>query len=245
MWRVGCAIGIGGGAAGAWYWYTQRSKRVPPKVLMLGAPGSGKGTQCAKLSAHYGVPHISSGDVHRAEVKKGTKLGQTMQDYMSRGELVPDEIAVGQVLRAHLEQDSFQTTGWLGDGWTRERANSESLLKYGLAPSLVISLEVPREVLIKRLSGRRLDPDTNSIYHAEFKMPADPAVVARLVQRKDDKPEAIEGRLNIFESQRAAALAPLQHAGIPIRLVDGDGKPDEVFQRISDVWDSHFVTMRE
>merc|ERR1711974_113031 len=107
---------------------------------------------------------------------------------MSRGELVPDEIGT-TLLRDRLEQHDAVERGWVGDGWTRERANSESLIRYRIHIDLVINLVVPRDVLIARLSGRRQDPVTRQIYHVVYKMPQDPVVRARLEQRKDDTPE--------------------------------------------------------
>lgn len=201
-------------------------------VLVLGAPGSGKGTQCAKLAAEFGVPHISTGDLFRAEVQRGTDLGQQLAKAMADGGLVPDELG-SLVLIARLAQ-ADAARGWVGDGWTRERANSEMLLRRGVVDTacVVISLDVPRRVLVQRLSGRRVDPQTRAIFHTEHDMPADPAVRARLQQRPDDKAEFIDRRIDTFEAQRDAALAPLLQAGIPVKTVDGDGTPGAVFARV-------------
>merc|ERR1712061_92361 len=121
---------------------------------MLGAPGSGKGTQCERLVERYGVLHISTGDLYRAEVKRDTVVGRKLAEFMSRGELVPDEIGT-TILRDRLEQNDAVECGWVGDGWTRERANSESLIRYRISPDVVINLVVARDVLVSRLSGRR------------------------------------------------------------------------------------------
>jgi adenylate kinase len=213
----------------------------PPQILVLGGPGSGKGTQCERLAKLYGAVHISTGSLYRAEVKSGSTAGKVMADIMSKGGLVPDDIGTQVVLKARLKQADIVEGGWIGDGWTREAANSLSLLKYGLVTSatLVISLTVPVPVLASRLSGRRTDPATDSTYHLDGKMPEDAEVRARLVQRVDDAPEAVAKRLDVFQRQHESALRPLHDAGVPVVTVDGVGSVDDVTARIVRVWDAH------
>lgn len=208
-------------------------------MLILGGPGSGKGTQCSRLLQKYGVVHISTGDLFRAEVREGTTLGKELQSYMERGALVPDELG-STILSERLQNKDCQERGWLGDGWTRERANSESMLQLGIRPRLVLNLEVPRAVLVARLSGRRQDSVTKKIYHTLYNMPTDPEIRSRLIQRADDAPEAIESRLDTYDKQKEEALAPLREGGIRVINIDGNGTVDEVFARIEAVWDSQY-----
>ncbi|KAK3237988.1 hypothetical protein CYMTET_51968 [Cymbomonas tetramitiformis] len=215
---------------------------MPPHVLLLGGPGSGKGTQCEQLATKYGAVHISTGDLYRAEVKSGSPEGLIMADIMAKGALVPDELGTQRVLKKRLEQPDCAENGWIGDGWAREEANSVTLLKYGIVntSTLVISLEVPRATLIKRLAGRRYDPEDGSIYHVDYKMPSDPAIVARLVQRDDDTPAAVNTRLDVYEKQKETALTPLRQVNVQVTEVDGTGTTAEVAERINQVWKEHF-----
>jgi len=208
------------------------------RVLMLGPPGSGKGTQCKLVSERYGIPHISTGDLFRAEVKSGTPLGQELDTIMRSGDLVPDKIGM-MILKTRLEEADCITHGWLGDGWTREHANSLSLLHHSIVPDIVVQLSVPREILVRRLTGRLRDPDTGAIYHVDQGLPADLTVRGRLTQRADDCLEAVATRLDIAEAQSAAALAPLREVGVPIEEADGVGPVDVVFTRIAEACDRH------
>eukprot|EP00929_Paragymnodinium_shiwhaense_P056707 TRINITY_DN28388_c0_g1_i1.p1 TRINITY_DN28388_c0_g1~~TRINITY_DN28388_c0_g1_i1.p1 ORF type:complete len:175 (+),score=21.63 TRINITY_DN28388_c0_g1_i1:267-791(+) len=150
---------------------------------------------------------------------------------MSRGDLVPDELGV-EVLKRRLAQEDVATKGWIGDAWTRERINSESLIAHGILPDLIFVIDVPRDVLLHRLSGRRQDPVTKQMYHLD-NLPDDVEVCSRLVQRKDDTDrESIFRRLDLHEQLREETLQPWRNAGVPVAVVNGALGQDEVFESL-------------
>ena len=210
----------------------------PPRVLVLGPPGSGKGTQCAKIAKQYGLLHISTGDLYREEVARGTEVGKLLAAFMQRGDLVPDDLGVGHILRTRLAREDCVHNGWLGDGWTRERANSESLLRCGIKPDLVFLLTVPRETSIRRLLGRRHNSVTGEICNVDSMSSSDLSKTC-LVQRADDNLEAVCRRVDLFTRGCAGALQPLREALVPVVEIDGEGTVDEVFARIIAYWPEH------
>ena len=193
------------------------------------------GTQCSKLVDKYNIVHISTGDLLRSEIKAGTAVGQKVAKVMQSGGLV-DSDTVMEILRKRLDQDDVTTRGWLGDGWARERATSEALLKSDVTtPGLVLVLDVPREILIGRLTGRRKDPITGKIYNTAAPgfqdLPQE--VKDRLQCRADDTRDAAENRLDIFEKQSGEATTrPFEAGGVAVLHIDGLGSPDQVFARI-------------
>ena len=202
------------------------------RIIFIGPPGAGKGTQCARIVSNLGVPHISTGDMFRAAVKAGTPMGLKAQECMSRGELVGDDIVVGMVRERFQQADAQQ--GFLLDGFPRTIPQAEALRSLladeGLRLDAVVLLEVPDELIVQRIVGRRSDPETGAIYHLEFNPP--PAAIAdRVIQRKDDTEEACRTRLQAYHAQTAPLVPFYEGEGVLVR-VDGVGTPDQVTERL-------------
>ncbi|MFT7518544.1 MAG: adenylate kinase [Kiritimatiellia bacterium] len=203
------------------------------RIIFIGPPGAGKGTQCARLVEQLGVTHISTGDMFRAAVKQGTPMGVEAQRYMDDGKLVPDEVVVGMV-RERLAQDDVQG-GFLLDGYPRTIPQAEALQQVLAGANIEIDtvalLEVADELIVDRITGRRTDPVTGTIYHMTFNPPPAGEIANRVVQRKDDTEEACLTRLASYHSQ-TAPLIPFYEALDKIRRVDGVGTPDRVTARL-------------
>jgi adenylate kinase len=202
------------------------------RMIFIGPPGAGKGTQAARLVERYAIPHISTGDMFRAAVKAGTPLGKEAQRYMSDGKLVPDEVTIGLV-RERLGQDDAKG-GFLLDGFPRTVPQADALQAAlsadGADLDAVVLVEVADDLIVGRIVGRRSDPQTGAIYHLEFNPP--PADVAdRVVQRKDDTEEACRTRLSAYHAQTAPLVPFYEGLGL-LRRVDGVGTPDQVTERL-------------
>jgi adenylate kinase len=170
-------------------------------IILLGPQGAGKGTQAQRLAGRAGAKHISTGDIVRAEIKSGSELGQKVQNYNDRGELVPDEIIV-EMAKPYLDD----AESWILDGFPRNEAQAKALdaalEELGEELDAVVALEAPDEALVTRLSGRRQSQSTGNIYHVEFDPPPeDGEDEGPFVQRKDDTEEAIRRRLEIYHEQ--------------------------------------------
>ncbi len=206
------------------------------RLVMLGRQGAGKGTQCVRLSRHYVVPHISTGDMLRAAVKAGTAVGLRAKDYMDRGELLPDEVMV-DVVDHQLNGSDTTHRGFILDGFPRTVAQAESLariVKGNGGLDVVIDLNVPEEVVLPRLAGRRVCVDCGANYSVD----APPKIGwicdecgGDVVQRADDTEEAIQRRLDLYERETAPLTEWYADAGL-LEVVDGLGDADEVTARI-------------
>jgi adenylate kinase len=202
------------------------------RMILIGPPGAGKGTQAQNLSTTYRIPHISSGDMLRAAVKNGTELGKQADAAMKRGDLVPDDVVIGMVIERIGEPDAAR--GFLLDGFPRTRPQAEALdralEKAGVALDAVVLIEVADGLILDRITGRRSDPETGQIYHLKFNPPPTD-VAARLVHRNDDTEEACTSRLSKYHRE-TAPIVPFYEAKGLLKRVDGVGKPDEVTARL-------------
>lgn len=207
------------------------------KIIMLGAPGAGKGTQAKKLAAKYGIPHISTGDIFRANIKNGTELGKNAKVYMDQGLLVPDELVVDLVVDRFQEPDCAE--GYVLDGFPRTipqaQALDAALAKSNDAVEYAIDVDVPDAVIISRMSGRRACIGCGGTYHIVTIPPKKEGICdvcgKELVLREDDKPETVEKRLKVYHEQTQPLIDYYQGKGI-LRSVDGTRDLEEVFQAV-------------
>jgi adenylate kinase len=207
-------------------------------LIMLGPPGAGKGTQAERLSEDFGIPHISTGDILRAQVAEGTELGAQAKRYMDAGELVPDDVIIGMITDRIAGGDARD--GFLLDGFPRNAHQAHALdealetLDRRLTSALLV--EVPDEEVVRRLAGRRVCvKNPNHIYHVDFDPPKHEGVCdqdgSRLVQRDDDREETIRRRLEVYHSQTEPLIDYYDRAGL-LRRFDGRRSPDEVHDHI-------------
>jgi adenylate kinase len=199
-------------------------------LILLGAPGAGKGTQGALLAERLGVPKIATGDMLRDAVRAGTELGREAKAFMDAGDLVPDAVILGMV-RERLEQPDA-ARGAIFDGYPRNAAQAASLdemLKgIGRRIDAVVYLEVDDDAIVRRMSGRRTDPETGAVYHVEHNPP--PAEVApRCVIRPDDVEETVRNRLQVYRTNTAPLVEHYRAAGVPVHTLDG-ARPIEAVQ---------------
>ena len=203
------------------------------RVIIAGAPASGKGTQCEMIKDALGLVHLSTGDMLRAAVQAGSPVGKAAKEFMDAGKLVPDAVII-DLVRERLAQSDCATQGWLLDGFPRTAVQAEALRQAQIEPDLVLYLNVPDSMLIERVVGRRLDPDTGRIYHLTFDPP--PAELApRLTHRSDDTAEKATVRLAQFHEHLGAILAAYQTVTVEI---DGTKPKKEVFSKIQEVLSS-------
>lgn len=210
------------------------------QLIMMGAPGAGKGTQAAKIAKKYGIPQISTGDMFRAAVKEGTPLGKKAQEYMSAGKLVPDEVTIG-IVRERLAKDDC-AGGFILDGFPRtvEQADAlnEILKAQGRSLSSVINISVPLEDLIERGVGRRICRSCGATYHVKFHAPAKENVCdacgGELYQRGDDTAETMQKRLSVYESSTRPLIDYYKQSGIYAEI-DGKQKIEKVTEDLENV----------
>lgn len=208
------------------------------KIIMLGAPGAGKGTQAKMIAERYGVPHVSTGDMFRANIKNGTALGMEAKKYMDAGELVPDELTVRILLDRVAKEDC--KGGYVLDGFPRTIPQAEvldeALTKIGEQVDYAIDVDVPDENIVRRMSGRRACLSCGATYHIEHIPPKTADICdqcgAALVLRDDDKPETVKNRLNVYHEQTQPLIAYYTKKGI-LRTVDGTRPMEEVFDAIT------------
>ena len=198
------------------------------KLILLGPPGAGKGTQSEALTKKLGVPQISTGDILRSAVKQGTPVGLKAKSYMDAGNLVPDDVIIGVVKERLTEPDC--EAGYIFDGMPRTIAQAQALDEQGVQIGTVVSIEVPDEVIIGRLCGRRTCPDCGAIYHIKTKAPKKEGICdacgAALVIRKDDEPDTIRNRLMTYHKETEPLKEYYKSQGKLI-AVDGVGNVPE------------------
>uniref|UniRef100_A0A6V7QUZ1 adenylate kinase n=1 Tax=Ananas comosus var. bracteatus TaxID=296719 RepID=A0A6V7QUZ1_ANACO len=210
------------------------AKPAPLRIMISGAPASGKGTQCELIKKRmnsdmqFGLVHISAGDLLRAEIAAGTDNGKRAKEYMEKGKLVPDEIVVLMV-KERLMQPDAEENGWLLDGYPRSLSQTMALEDLGIRPDLFILLEVSDEILIERVVGRRLDPVTGRIYHLKYSPPENEEIASRLTQRFDDTEEKVRLRLQTHYQNVDSVLSIYDDI---IYKVNGNARKEDVFAEI-------------
>ncbi|MCC8025227.1 MAG: adenylate kinase [Clostridium sp.] len=207
------------------------------KIIMLGAPGAGKGTQAKKIASKYHIPHISTGDIFRSNIKNGTELGMKAKSFMDAGGLVPDEITIGMLLDRIHEADC--ANGYVLDGFPRTIPQAQSLTKaledMGESVDYAVNVDVPDENIISRMSGRRACLACGATYHIVYNAPKKEGVCdvcgQQLVLRDDDKPETVKKRLDVYHEQTQPLIDYYKKAGV-LAEVDGTMDMEDVFQAI-------------
>ena len=210
---------------------------ISMKIIMLGAPGAGKGTQAKKIAAKYQIPHVSTGDIFRANIKNGTELGMKAKSYMDAGGLVPDEITIGMLLDRIHEADC--ENGYVLDGFPRTIPQAESLTEAlaGMDEKIdyAVNVDVPDENIISRMSGRRACLNCGATYHIVYNPPKQEGVCDvcgdKLVLRDDDRPETVQKRLSVYHDQTQPLIEYYEKAGV-LKQVDGTQNMEAVFQDI-------------
>lgn len=210
------------------------------KIIMLGAPGAGKGTQAKMIAEKYGVPHVSTGDIFRANIKNGTELGMEAKKYMDQGLLVPDELTVRILLDRVAQKDC--ENGYVLDGFPRTIPQAEvldgALTELGDRIDYAIDVNVPDENIVRRMSGRRACLTCGATYHIEHIPPRQEGICdkcgSELVLRDDDKPETVKNRLAVYHEQTQPLIDFYEKKGV-LRTVDGTLPMEEVFAAITGI----------
>lgn len=207
------------------------------KIVMLGAPGAGKGTQAALICEKYGIPRISTGDIFRANIKNGTELGKEAKQYIDAGELVPDSLTI-RLLLDRVSNDDCKN-GYVLDGFPRTIPQAdvltEALAKNGDKVDYAINVDVPDDHIVERMDGRRSCPKCGASYHIKFIRPKKDGICdvcgSELVQREDDKPATVRERLKVYHDQTQPLIRYYEKAGV-LNTVDGTKDRDDVFKDI-------------
>ena len=210
------------------------------KIVMLGAPGAGKGTQADKIAEKYNIPHISTGDIFRSNIKAGTELGKKAKSFIDQGLLVPDEVTIGMLLDRIHEADC--ENGYILDGFPRTIPQAESLTaaleENGEAIDFALDVEVPDANIVNRMAGRRACLKCGATYHTEFAAPKKEGICdncgAELILRDDDKPETVQKRLGVYHEQTQPLIDYYTKRGI-LKEVDGTMDMGDVFKAIVEI----------
>ena len=199
-------------------------------VILLGAPGAGKGTQAVRLAEKYNIPHISTGDIFRSNIKGQTPIGIVAKSYIDKGQLVPDEVTI-QIVKERLEKEDCQN-GYLLDGFPRTVSQAEALDTFSKVEA-VVNVDVPLNKLLKRITGRRVCAKCGESYHVDYlNGKTDCAKCgAELIQRADDNEETVASRLDVYQKQTAPLIEYYAQKGV-LLTVDGDGDIEKVFNSI-------------
>ncbi len=212
------------------------------KIVMLGAPGAGKGTQARLISEKYSIPQISTGDIFRANIRDNTELGQRAKSYMDKGLLVPDQVTCDLVVDRISKDDC--KNGYILDGFPRTIPQAEALTKalnqQGAKIDYAIDVEVPDEDIVRRMSGRRACPKCGATYHIEYLKPAQEGICdtcgSELYLREDDHPGTVQKRLDVYHSQTQPLIQYYREQGV-LHSIDGTKEMHEVFGDICSVLD--------
>lgn len=206
------------------------------KIILLGPPGAGKGTQAKSISNRYSIPHISTGDIFRKNISENTPLGIEAKSYMDNGQLVPDEVTINMV-KDRLQQDDCKK-GYLLDGFPRTVSQAEALQGFlkerNQRLDTALCIEVPREFILERMTGRRVCPSCGASYHIKFNPPADGKCElcgSDVVQRKDDTAETVRERLDVYERETQPLIDFYKNIDL-LSVVDGTQAINEVFGSI-------------
>ena len=210
------------------------------KIIMLGAPGAGKGTQAKKIADKWQIPHISTGDIFRANIKQGTELGKKAKTFIDKGMLVPDELTIELIIDRLHQADCVN--GYVLDGYPRTIPQAESLTeilnKLDEAIDFAVNVDVPDENIVNRMSGRRACLNCGATYHVKYAPPIKEGICDRcqneLVLRDDDKPETVLKRLEVYHVQTQPLIEYYEKLGV-LRTVDGTKDLEDVFQAIVNI----------
>ena len=210
------------------------------KIIMLGAPGAGKGSQASRIANEYKLPHISTGDIFRANLKEETELGKQAKSFMDKGELVPDDITIAMLLNRIHEEDC--KNGYILDGFPRTipqaEALKEALAKEGEKIDLALDVEAPDNLIIKRMTGRRTCPNCSAIYHIETLKPKKEGICdlcgSELIQRKDDNEETVKNRLKIYHEMTEPLISYYKKENV-LEEIDGTENLDKVFETVKEI----------
>jgi adenylate kinase len=212
------------------------------RIILLGAPGAGKGTQAQFLTEKFGIPQISTGDMLRAAVKNKTELGLQVGKVMASGGLVTDEIIIG-IVKERIEQEDC-ANGFLLDGFPRTIPQSESMVEAGVSIDVVLEIDVDDEEIVGRLSGRRVHPDSGRVYHVTFNPPVvenkDDETGDELIQRDDDREETVRKRLSVYHEQTEPLVGfykRLEESGESVKVIkiSGVAPVEKIKQQINDL----------
>lgn len=207
------------------------------RLILLGPPGAGKGTQADKIAGKYDIPHISTGDIFRANIKNETELGLKAKQYIDNGELVPDSLVVS-IVEDRLKQDDT-ANGFLLDGFPRTEnqalALDEVLVNMDIELNAVINIDVDSKILVSRITGRRICKECGATFHVEFNPPAESGVCdhcgGELYQRSDDNEDTVQNRIDVYKNQTAPLIEYYSKKDL-IKTIDGEQGIDQVFTDI-------------
>lgn len=207
------------------------------KIILLGPPGAGKGTQAKFISEEYSIPHISTGDIFRKNISDKTPLGIEAKEYLDKGQLVPDEVTIN-IVKDRLSEDDCES-GFLLDGFPRTVYQAEALDSFLNANDnkidMVLLIDVPRELIFDRMTGRRICPSCGASYHVKFNPPKlkDKCDICNndIIQRKDDTESTVKDRLDVYEKQTEPLINYYKKQGV-ISTIEGSGEINQVFQKV-------------
>lgn len=212
------------------------------KIVLLGPPGAGKGTQAKSISRKYSVPHISTGDIFRQNISQMTELGKEAKKYIDKGQLVPDDLTI-DIVKDRLKQNDCES-GFLLDGFPRTVYQAESLDEFLIEDdsnlNLALLISVPKEFILDRMTGRRVCPSCGASYHVKFNLPQQEGICdvcgSTIIQRKDDTKETVNNRLEVYDKQTQPLIEYYKTKKI-LSVVDGTQSINNVFKQITEILD--------